>query len=88
MSQELVPKATSFKKLLDDFLEISIPKNADRILLSKIYEAIKANPGKEKIYLILPVENGSSRKFSVPFGASRNRDLEEALVHLGCKIIN
>jgi len=73
---------------IEDFLEISIPKNADRILLSKIYEAIKANPGKEKIYLILPVENGSSRKFSVPFGASRNRDLEEALVHLGCKIIN
>lgn len=73
---------------IEDYLEISIPKNADRILLSKIYEAIKANPGQEKIYLILPQGNGSSRKFSVPFGTSRNRDLEESLAHLGCKIIN
>lgn len=69
-------------------LEVVIPQNADRILLSKIYEALKSSPGQIETYLILPNQSGSGRKFPVPFGAKRSNKLEEALAHLGCKILN
>lgn len=68
-------------------LEVSIPQNADRILLSKIYQVLKENPGDSKTFLILPSENGSSKKFPVPFGARRTLSLERELVNLGCQIL-
>ncbi len=71
-----------------EFLEISIPQDADRILLSKIYEVIKANPGELNIHLVLPTGKGTPRKFSVPFGTSRTSSLKHALASLGCKIVN
>jgi len=69
-------------------IEVTIPTDADRILLSKIYETLRGSPGKTQTYLILPGTNGSPRKFQVPFGASRSLDLEERLENLGCKILN
>lgn len=68
--------------------KIIIPKNANRILLSRIYELLKSNPGKLSTYLILPGLDSESRKIPVPFTIEKNYDLEEALKNLGCRLTN
>ncbi|MBI3282494.1 DNA polymerase III subunit alpha [Candidatus Curtissbacteria bacterium] len=68
-------------------LEVSIPKDADRILLSKIYQVLKENPGESQTFLVLPGEDGTSKKFPVPFGARRTLSLERDLISLGCQIL-
>lgn len=68
-------------------LEVSIPKDADRTLLSQIYQILKENPGDAKTYLVLPGDNGMPKKFSVPFGARRTIALERGLISLGCSIL-
>lgn len=70
-----------------EVLEVSIPKNADRVLLSKIYQILKSNPGDSTTYLVLPDNNGDAKRFPVPFGSSRTMELEEKLANLGCHII-
>ena len=69
-------------------LEVAIPKDADRILLSKIYQVLKDNPGEVSTYLVLPAQNGSPKKFAVPFGARKSFTLEKELETLGCRILN
>lgn len=68
-------------------IEVSIPKDADRILLSKIYQVLKDNPGDLKTFLVLPADNGVLKKFPVPFGARRTFTLERDLTSLGCQIL-
>ncbi len=75
-------------KFEQDSLEVSIPKDADRVLLSRIYEILKENPGDMLIYLFLPTDNGSSRRFSVPFTSKKSPQLKRELEELGCRIIN
>lgn len=92
-SQTLIAEDISSLELLEELkmqensLEVSIPKDADRILLSKIYQVLKENPGESPTYLVLPVDNGSSKKFPVPFGAQRTVSLERELTNLGCYIL-
>ncbi len=71
-----------------DEINVSIPSDADRILLSKIYEVLKENPGNNPAFLILPGKDSALRKIPVPFGVERNFDLEESLTSLGCHITN
>jgi len=67
--------------------EVTVPRNADRLLLSKIYQVLKENPGEDPIFLILQGDNGSSKKFSVPFGTKRSEQLTSNLLDLGCRVI-
>lgn len=76
-----------YEEINSEALEVSIPQNADRILLSKIYQVLKENPGDSKTFLILPGENGSPKKFAVPFGARKSLSLEKDLASLGCQIL-
>jgi len=57
-------------------------------LLSKIYEVLKNNPGKNATYLVLPGQDNIARRIPVPFGVSRNFELEDSLSTLGCHIID
>ena len=68
--------------------EIVIPKSADRVLLSRIYELLKANPGDLPTYLVLPGGESKSRRIPVPFGTEKNPTLKESLTSLGCQIAN
>ena len=72
----------------EEVINISIPRDADRILLSKIYEVLKNNPGKSATYLVLPGQDNVARSIPVPFGVSRNFELEDGLNTLGCHIID
>ncbi|HSX19257.1 MAG TPA: DNA polymerase III subunit alpha [Candidatus Saccharimonadales bacterium] len=68
-------------------LEVSIPKDADRQLLSQIYQVLKENPGESPTFLVLPGDDGSAKKFSVPFGSRRSLQLERDLKDLGCFLL-
>ncbi len=68
-------------------LDITLPKNADRVLLAKIYEILKQNPGSTTTYLIIPGTESAGRKIPVPFTTTRTFDLENRLESLGCKIL-
>ncbi|MBI3342065.1 DNA polymerase III subunit alpha [Candidatus Curtissbacteria bacterium] len=70
-----------------EYVEIAIPGEADRILLSKIYEILKANRGPVPAYLSLPSKNGEARKIPVPFGVSPDSTLKIELDALGCQLI-
>lgn len=89
----IVESASSLEEALNKHqttnapLEVSLPQETDRILLSKVYSILKESPGKTATYLVLPNSNGSPRKFPVPFGAARSHDLVKKLESLGCKII-
>jgi len=72
----------------EDVLEVSIPKDADRILLAKIYQLLKTSPGPISANLVLPGGNGKTRKFPVPFSVERNPLLEKELANLGCFILD
>ena len=81
--EEAIKKSTN-----EEVFEVIIPKTADRILLAKIYEVLKENPGDLSTYLILPDDNNKSRKVAVPFGISKNIELEDKLLKLGCLLNN
>ena len=81
--EEAIKKSTN-----EEVFEVIIPKTADRILLAKIYEALKENPGDLSTYLILPDDNNKGRKVAVPFGISKNIELEDKLLKLGCLLNN
>ena len=66
--------------------DIIIPKSADRILLAKIYELLKSNPGNLSTFLLLPQDNDKSRRIPVPFGINKSDQLEKRLTNLGCQI--
>lgn len=68
-------------------LEVSIPKDADRILLSRVYQILKENPGDQPTYLVLPSSNGDAKKMPVPFGSRKTERLERQLISLGCQIL-
>lgn len=70
----------------DEMLNITIPQAADRVLLSKIYEALKSSPGTSKTYLVIPGSDSQDRRIPVPFTVSKSFDLESALEELGCRI--
>ena len=72
---------------LEQTIAVALPHDTDRILLSKIYEILKANPGDLPTYLILTSTNGSERKIPVPFGVSKSFDLERELTLLGCQLL-
>lgn len=80
--------AVNSKPPIEKELEVSIPENADRTLLSKIYEVLKANQGKVPTFLVLTNGNSSPRRIQVPFGARMSTALERALENLGCKILS
>lgn len=71
-----------------DLLSITLPKDADRVLLSRIYEILKGNPGTTTTYLVLPGTDSANRKIPVPFTVSRNLNLENELTTLGCSILD
>ena len=76
------------KRLAEDTaLEVAIPKNADRILLSKIYEILRNYPGDLPTFLVLPAENGDSKKMPLPFGTQKTGELESNLKNIGCRIL-
>ena len=66
--------------------EVIIPSSADRILISKVYEALKGSPGDISTYLVLPGNDSLSRKIPVPFGIQKTAELETQLINLGCHI--
>ena len=68
-------------------IEVAIPKDADRILLSKVYQVLKSSPGSIPTFLVLPTDNGSPKKFPVPFGLTKTEGLEIELQSLGCHIL-
>ena len=68
--------------------EIVIPKSADRILLAKIYELLKASPGNLATFLLLPGGDDKSRRIPVPFGINKSEELEKGLINLGCQVAN
>lgn len=68
-------------------LEIFLPKDTDRILLSRIYEVLKTSPGGVSTFLILPSVDDQRRKIPVPFGITRTQDLARELENLGCQIL-
>ena len=68
-------------------LEVAIPKDADRTLLSKIYQILKSSPGDNQTFLVLPGANGNPKKFQVPFGAQKTSKLAQELEMLGCRIL-
>ncbi|OGD98024.1 DNA polymerase III subunit alpha [Candidatus Curtissbacteria bacterium RIFCSPLOWO2_01_FULL_38_11b] len=70
----------------DQNFDIIIPKSADRILLAKIYELLKSNPGNLSTFLLLPGDDDKSRRIPVPFGISKSDQLEKRLVNLGCQL--
>lgn len=71
-----------------EILEVFVPQNADRLLLSKVYQTLKENPGETPTYLVLPTQNGSRRKLSIPFGSAKTPQLEAALTELGCRLLD
>ncbi|MBI2012411.1 DNA polymerase III subunit alpha [Candidatus Curtissbacteria bacterium] len=81
-----VEEALSVGPQIQEELSVSIPTDADRTLLSKIYEVLKENQGEIPTFLVLPTNNGNPRKIQVPFGARRSVTLEHQLESLGCKI--
>ncbi|MEK7581162.1 MAG: DNA polymerase III subunit alpha [Patescibacteria group bacterium] len=74
-------------KLSGEEVNITLPPQADRILLSKIYEVLKESPGNIATYLLLPGSDSESRKIPVPFTISRSFHLDTELESLGCKIM-
>ncbi len=72
---------------LGEEFEIIIPKNADRILLSRIYELLKTTPGELSTFLVLPGGESKSRRIPVPFGTKKTPALKESLANLGCQIV-
>jgi len=89
IAENILSLEQALEKISQDkqVLEISVPKNADRVLLSKIYQVLKENPGENQTFLVLPGENGKSRKFTVPFSVQKSPVLEDDLEVLGCKIL-
>jgi DNA polymerase-3 subunit alpha len=89
IAENILSLEEALKKLSESrqVLEVAIPKNADRVLLSKIYQVLKENPGESQTFLILPGENGKSRRFTVPFAVGKSSILESDLDALGCKIL-
>ncbi len=79
--------AATLENLNQEYVEIGIPEGADRILLSKIYEVLKANKGPVPAYLSLPSSNGQARKIPVPFGVSPDSTLRLELDSLGCELL-
>lgn len=75
------------QNLNQEYVEIGIPEGADRILLSRIYEVLKANRGPVPAYLSLPSANGQARKIPVPFGVSPDSTLKLELDTLGCELV-
>ena len=71
----------------DTALEVAIPKNADRVLLSRIYEILRNSPGDLPTFLVLPSENGSAKKMPLPFGTQKTGELESDLKNIGCRIL-
>lgn len=71
----------------NEALEIAIPKNADRVLLSRIYEILRNSPGDQPTFLILPSENGNAKKMPLPFGTQKTSELESNLKDIGCRIV-
>ena len=68
-------------------LEVAIPKNADRVLLSKIYEILRNSPGELPTFLVLPSNNGNTKKMPLPFGTQKTGELESNLKNIGCRIL-
>lgn len=83
----LLDSERDYETLDDDYLNITLPKDTDRILLSKIYEVLKESPGKMTTYLVIPGSDSANRKIPVPFTINRSQDLENQLLALGCSII-
>lgn len=71
-----------------EILEVRIPKDADRLMLSQIYQILKNSPGDLQTFLILPTDNGQTRKFPVPFGVEKTLELEKELTNVGCLILD
>lgn len=86
-SLSLLESEKRLEDIPQELLSIILPKDADRVLLSKIYEILKSNPGITTTYLVLPGQDSTNRKIPVPFTVSRSVNLENELLNLGCKII-
>lgn len=69
-----------------EVVDIILPLDADRILLSKIYDLLKESPGPSNTFLALPSKNGDSRKIPVPFGITVTGNLKSQLINLGCRL--
>jgi DNA polymerase-3 subunit alpha len=70
-----------------DYVQISIPSDADRIMLSKIYEILKESRGSVPAYLSLKSTTGEPRRIPVPFGVDPSDGLRRLLENLGCRLV-
>lgn len=78
-------QASQIENDIESF-EVIIPSSADRILISKVYEALKGSPGDISTYLVLPGNDSLARKIPVPFGIQKTAELEMRLINLGCRV--
>lgn len=70
-----------------EYAIVSIPKDSDRILLSKIYQVLKSYKGDMPAYLALPSDSGDDRKIPIPFGVNPNNSLKKELELLNCRLL-
>jgi len=70
-----------------EYIQIAIPSNADRVMLSKIYEVLKESRGSVPAYLSLSSTTGEARKIPIPFGVNPSDGLKRLLENLGCQLI-
>ena len=70
----------------EEILEVFLAPDTDRVLLSKIYQVLKKNPGEIPTFLVLPSRNGTAKKFPVPFQTRKNQALVKELETLGCRV--
>lgn len=66
--------------------KIEIPLDADRNLLSQIYQLLKENRGEIPAFLVLISQAGTTRQIPVPFGVDPKDALERELEYLGCTV--
>ncbi len=70
-----------------EYVQIKIPSDADRIMLSKIYEILKDSRGSVPAYLSLSSTTGEPRRIPVPFGVTPSDGLKRLLENLGCQLV-
>ena len=70
-----------------EYVQIKIPGDADRIMLSKIYEILKESRGSVPAYLSLASTSGEPRRIPVPFGVNPSDGLKRLLENLGCQLV-
>ncbi len=72
------PAAGSFVKS-EKHLEIMVPKGSGVEILQKVNRALRANPGKVKVALLLPNGGNDLKRMELPFGVNVDDKLKAAV---------